>query len=76
MLVKKPARSAWRGSWTLGFADEVWFSRLAQPSLHAWATGGERLRLEMHATARDDPKALACYGLKAARGGADAAALR
>jgi hypothetical protein len=54
-----------RPGWTLGFADEVWFSRLAQPSLHAWATRGERLRLEMHAAARDDPdpKALACYGL-------------
>lgn len=51
--------------WTLGFADEVWFSRLVQPSLHAWARAGERLRLEMHAAARDDPdpKALACYGL-------------
>jgi transposase len=33
--------------------------------MHAWATAGERLRLEMHAAARDDPdpKALACYGL-------------
>lgn len=54
-----------RPGWTLGFADEVWFSRLAQPSLHAWATRGERLRLEMHTAARDDPdpKARACYGL-------------
>jgi hypothetical protein len=51
--------------WMLGFADEVWFSRLVQPSLHAWAPAGERLRLEMHAAARDDPdpKALACYSL-------------
>jgi hypothetical protein len=53
--------------WTLGFADKVWFSRLVQPSMHAWATAGEPLRLEMHAAARDDPdpdpKALACYGL-------------
>jgi hypothetical protein len=48
----------------LGFADEVWFSRLAQPALHAW-TAGERLRLSLHAADRTDtdPKALACYGL-------------
>lgn len=54
-----------RPDWTLGFADEVWFSRLVQPSLQAWAPAGERLRLEMHAATRDDPdpKALACYGL-------------
>ena len=51
--------------WALGCADEVWFSRLAQPALHAWAAGDEWLRLGMHAAARDDPdpKALACYGL-------------
>ena len=48
----------------LGFADEVWFSRLAQPALHTW-TAGERLRLSLHAADRTDtdPKALACYGL-------------
>lgn len=22
--------------WVLGYQDEVWFSRLAQPPLHAW----------------------------------------
>jgi transposase len=39
-------------------------SRLAQPTLHAWAAPGERLRLAMHAADGDDPepKALACYG--------------
>ena len=53
-----------RPGWAFGFADEVWFSRLAQPALHAW-TAGEPLRLGMHAAGRDDPepKALACYGL-------------
>jgi transposase len=52
-----------RPGWTLGFADEVWFSRLAQPALHAWA--GARPRLSLHPVARDEPeaKALACYGL-------------
>ncbi len=52
-----------RPGWTVGFADEVWFSRLAQPALHAWA--GTRPRLSLHPVARDEPeaKALACYGL-------------
>jgi hypothetical protein len=50
--------------WVLGFQDETWWSRLAQPSLHAW-TGDEPLRLwELSApTADPDPKALSCYGL-------------
>jgi transposase len=54
-----------RPGWAFGFADEVWFSRLARPASHAWAAPGERLRLAMHATDRDDPepKALACHGL-------------
>src|SRR3954452_18539192 len=58
----RPARG--RPGWAFGFADEVWFSRLAPPSLHAW-TSGERLRRGMHAADRTDPdpKALACYGL-------------
>ena len=53
-----------RPGWAFGFADEVWFSRFAQPALHAW-TAGEPLRLGLHAAGRDDPepKALACYGL-------------
>jgi hypothetical protein len=48
----------------LGFQDEVWWSRLARPELHAWA-GGEPMRLhEVGPDADDlDPKALACYGL-------------
>jgi hypothetical protein len=48
----------------LGFQDEVWWSRLARPELHAWA-GGEPLRLQepTSAAADGDPKALACYGL-------------
>jgi hypothetical protein len=53
-----------RPGWALGFQDEVWFSRLAQPALHAW-TAGEALRLGVHPVDRADPepKALACYGL-------------
>src|SRR5215210_8232613 len=47
--------------WVMGYADEVWWSRLAQPAMHAWGT----LRLHAKARAKDDaqPKALACYGL-------------
>lgn len=51
--------------WVLGFADEVWWSRLAQPNLHTWASNGDALRLVEKSLARTDPdpKALACYGL-------------
>lgn len=54
-----------RPGWALGFQDEVWFSRFAQPALHAWAGSSERLRLVQQTAERDDPdpKALACYGL-------------
>src|SRR4051812_47641367 len=54
-----------RPGWASGFQDEVWFSRLAQPSLHAWAADGERPRLAAHAAdpADPEPKALARYGL-------------
>jgi transposase len=53
--------------WLLGFADEVWWSRLAQPALHAWQDGAQPLRLveQTVAPADPDPKALACYGLLA-----------
>ena len=48
----------------LGFADEVWWSRVAQPPLHAW-TADQPLRLIEQTRAKDDPdpKALACYGV-------------
>jgi transposase len=48
----------------LGFQDETWWSRLALPSLHAWA-GAQPLRLRQQAVDKDDPdpKALSCYGL-------------
>jgi DDE superfamily endonuclease len=51
--------------WALGFADEVWWSRLAQPHLHAWAEADRPLRLveQTVAKADHDPKALACYGV-------------
>jgi hypothetical protein len=50
--------------WVLGYVDEVWWSRLAQPRLHTW-NADEPLRLvELVPDKSDpDPKALACYGL-------------
>jgi DDE superfamily endonuclease len=48
----------------LGYADEVWWSRLAQPQLHTWAAGQPLRLLAKTATKHDpEPKALACYGL-------------
>ena len=48
----------------LGFQDETWWTRLAQPDLFAW-TASDPLRL---GTKAKDPKgggpeALACYGI-------------
>jgi hypothetical protein len=53
--------------WALGFADEVWWSRLAHPALHAWTEPDRPLRRHEVALPPDDPdpKALACYGLLA-----------
>lgn len=51
--------------WALGFADEVWWSRIARPKIASWADEGAPLRLIEQTVARDDPdaKALACYGV-------------
>jgi len=52
-------------TWALGFADEVWWSRLAQPNQHRWSEAGRLPRLQELARPKEDadPKALACYGL-------------
>jgi transposase len=49
----------------LGFEDETWWSRVSQPTLHAWAEGDSALRLVEQTAGKDDPdrKALACYGM-------------
>jgi len=59
------ALAAAHPNWALGFADEVWWSRLAQPHLHAWTAAEHPLRLveQTVAPTDPDPKALACYGL-------------
>lgn len=51
--------------WVLGFADEVWWSRITQPPMASWADAGAPLRVVEQRVARDDPdpKALACYGV-------------
>jgi len=51
--------------WALGFADEVWWSRIARPHLASWAADDQPVRLVEQRVGRDDPdpKALACYGL-------------
>jgi transposase len=52
-------------TWALGFGDEVWWSRLAQPNQHGWIDAEATYKVqELHLPTDDpDPKALACYGL-------------
>lgn len=52
-------------TWGLGFEDAVWWSRLAQPALHAWAPDAHAVRLVEKARPKTDPapQALACDGL-------------
>ena len=41
-------------AWLLGFEDEVWWSRLAHPALHAWQDDAHPLRLIEQTVACDD----------------------
>src|SRR2546427_4296995 len=52
-------------TWALGFLDEVWWSRVAQPDQHRWVDEDDVRRLqELERTKEDtDPQALACYGV-------------
>jgi hypothetical protein len=52
-------------TWALGFGDEVWWSRLAQPNQHGWTEAEATYKLQELTPPMDDPdpKALACYGL-------------
>ena len=54
-----------RPTWALGFGDEVWWSRLAQPEQHCWTDTDTTYKLQELTPPTDDPdaKALACYGL-------------
>lgn len=55
----------------MGYLDEVWWSRFAQPSMHAWAPQGEPLRLVQRSKRLEDPEpaALSCYGVYFPGGG-------
>jgi transposase len=56
--------AAAHADWVLGFADEVWWSRLARPDLHAWADlKPVRLREMTLPNSDPDPKAIAGYGV-------------
>jgi hypothetical protein len=50
--------------WVLGFVDEVWWSRLQRPRMHAWTDGPP---LKIHVLKDDDndpdPIAICCYGM-------------
>ena len=50
--------------WVLGYLDEVWWSRFAQPNLSSW-TDSKPLRLVEKQRQKDDTdaKAISCYGL-------------
>jgi hypothetical protein len=53
-------------SWALGFGDEVWWSRLAQPNQQGWTDTAAPYKLQelRRPTDDPDPKALACSGLR------------
>lgn len=57
--------SAEREDWALGFADEVWWSRFAQPQMHSWSPENQPLRLMSRSKKKEDPepKALSSYGV-------------
>jgi hypothetical protein len=58
-------RARTQPTWALGFGDEVWWSRLAQPNQHCWTEAETTHTLQELSPPMDDPdpKALACNGL-------------
>lgn len=56
--------------WLVGYQDECWWSRIAQPNLHSWS-GEQPLRLfEKTSNEKDgSPAALCCYGMLQAENG-------
>jgi hypothetical protein len=52
-------------SWAIGFLDEVWWSRFALPTLKAWQSKDDPVRLveQVWQKKDPDPKAIACYGV-------------
>jgi transposase len=60
-----------RCGWEVGYLDEVWWSRVSQPSMHSWSEKDEPLPLQELSVDKNDPdpKALACYGMLSANNG-------
>src|SRR5690606_26727785 len=46
-----------RADWIVGYVDEVWWSRFAQPMMHSWAGEGAPLRLVNRDQKKEDPEA-------------------
>lgn len=56
--------AAQRTDWAVGYQDEVWWSRLTHPNLHAWVEADPLRLVEQSPDKHDaDPKAFACYGI-------------
>jgi transposase len=56
--------AAKHADWVLGFEDEVWWSRVAQPRMHAWTDGPPMKVQLLKADENDpDPDAISCYGM-------------
>jgi transposase len=55
--------SAEHPEWAIGFEDEVWWSRVAQPKVRSW-TSGPPLKVQVLKSEENDPDpdAIACYG--------------
>jgi hypothetical protein len=56
---------AQRCGWVVGYLEEVWWSRVTQPDLHAWSESNQPLRLQELQVSKNepDPEALWCYGM-------------
>lgn len=56
--------AAQHDDWVIGFQDEVWWSRLAQPQMQTWSEDDPlKLHQKQIEKTDPDPKAIACYGL-------------
>ena len=47
--------------WAIGFCDECWWSRVALPTLNAWAEEGSPPRLIQRSVPKDDLKSRRPY---------------
>lgn len=63
------ALAAPKPEWEVGFPDECGWSRVTTPAMHAWSEKQQALKLRDKAQElpKEEPKALACYGVWFAR---------